>query len=479
MFKTILKRIFLVLFFMFLAETQAIFAEEQNGKQEVSQKPTYTILVSEETKTDAQWGKVVTALEAKHAEKYDVSVITWNPQKPAEILEELRKSTHRYVCFVAKPTEAGARFVMITHVLMRSLDDDPYTDAFWAILTGHEAADALRIIATPDTPVCSVVAGTDVAFDLFESGVGYDEGAKNLKRTKIPGEKVIISHDAPDDTTHAIADALNSADLFVTSGHATEGDWQIGYSYRNGQFLAKDGQLFGKTTDGEIFPIQSQRPKSHLASGNCLIGHIKTDGCMAPSLVHSAGVNMLVGYVVPTWFGYMGWGVQDYFIEQPGRFTLCEAFFANNQALVHRLLNADTLKLGEMDKQGLKFDMNVVAIYGDPAWQNALVEKPSGWEQKLTSSMETDENGAEKTVWTLEITPLRGEKTFDLLCSNGSQRGGRPIIAFLPYIPTAHELPPATILEGEEYQPVVTENFILVPISGMSKTEKTLIRFHY
>jgi hypothetical protein len=32
-----------------------------------------------------------------------------------------------------------------------------------------------------------------------------------------------------------------------------------------------------------------------------------------------------IGYTVPTWYGYAGWGCLDFFVEQPGRFTLAEA----------------------------------------------------------------------------------------------------------------------------------------------------------
>jgi hypothetical protein len=52
----------------------------------------------------------------------------------------------------------------------------------------------------------------------------------------------------------------------------------------------------------------------------------------------SAAVRQMAGYVLPTWYGYQGWGLLDYFVEQPGRFTLTEAFHANHHALVHRLM---------------------------------------------------------------------------------------------------------------------------------------------
>ena len=57
----------------------------------------------------------------------------------------------------------------------------------------------------------------------------------------------------PDDTTKALVDTLNvdQVQLFVTSGHATERDWQIGFRYRNGQFVSRDGALIGVDTEGK------------------------------------------------------------------------------------------------------------------------------------------------------------------------------------------------------------------------------------
>jgi zinc protease len=53
--------------------------------------------------------------------------------------------------------------------------------------------------------------------------------------------------------------------------------------------------------------------------------------------------------------------------------------------------------------------------------------------------------------------------------ANGSQRGKRPIFQLLPIKIGKYKL-----LEGEEYQPVITENFILIP--QPEKIEKTEFR---
>ncbi len=99
---------------------------------------------------------------------------------------------------------------------------------------------------------------------------------------------------------------------------------------------SEKGQLFGLDTHGQRYPIRSDNPKVYLPVGNCLMGHIDGPDAMALAFLNSAGVNQMIGYTVPRWYGYAGWGLLDYFVEQPGRFTLAEAFYANEQALVYR-----------------------------------------------------------------------------------------------------------------------------------------------
>jgi zinc protease len=90
-----------------------------------------------------------------------------------------------------------------------------------------------------------------------------------------------------------------------------------------------------------------------------------------------------------------------------------------------------------------------LAFYGDPAWVARMAPQPTAWDQTLTES-----NG----VWTLEIKPNRGAKTFAPINLNGSQRGGRPIVQFLP-----RRVKDVQVLEGAPFKPVITDDFILVP----------------
>lgn len=432
----------------------------------------YAVVASKATLADAGWKAVTQALLDKHKGRlieYDTSV--------ADALAKLKDPHPRYVCFVARPSEAGKQFVADVHRLVTKIDDDPYADALWGILTGHDAANALRIAkrAEPLT-VRKSAAGTEIALEMCQEGLWYCELNAGKVVRKKPGGQAEESK-GPADSTAALVASLNEyqADLFVTSGHATERDWQIGYRYRNGSFRSKAGKLTGYDTAGKTHEINSPNPKVYLAVGNCLMGHIDGPDAMALGWINSAGVHQMVGYTVPTWFGYAGWGCLDTFVEQPGRYTLAEAFLANHHALVHRLATefADLLPLEPKPGQrpalppaatqradrralmaglGLLHDRDVVAFYGDPAWQARMADAPKAYDQTLTEKDGT---------FTLEILPRRGDKSFGPVNTNGSQRGGRPFVAFL-----TRRVGKVRIVEGQDLKPLVTDDFILVPNPG-------------
>lgn len=456
------SRIVLWLFAM-ISWTLGAWAEEPPAR--------YTIVVSEKTQADPAWQPVITTLQKKHAGHvvpYSTSI--------ADVHGALQKRFPRYVCFVATPDEASREFVAQVHRVTRELDADPYTDCQWGILTGFDAANALRI-ASGNEPliVRKVASGTEIALDHCAEGVWFSELKAGL-RVRKSASGAITSETGEADTTRSLADTLvrNKTQLFVTSGHATERDWQIGFAYRNGQFVSQAGQLFGVDLQGQRFPIQSTEPRVYLAVGNCLMGNIDGPDAMALAFLNSAGMRQMVGYTVLTWYGYAGWGCLDYFVEQPGRFTLNEAFYANQQALLHRLQTyapellaenpapgrtvrsvsiSDTARqagLTSQDLAGLLHDRDVLAFYGDPAWSARMEPGPLAYDQTLT---ETD------GVYTLVISGRAGEKSFAPVNTNGSQRGGRPIIQFLP-----HRLKNIQILSGSQWHPVVTDNFVLVPL---------------
>ena len=441
----------------------------------------YAIVVSARTETNAGWREVVGELRQKHA----AAVITYQASVD-EALPALRKLFPRYACFVAQPTEVSRGFVTQVHRLTRRLNDDPYPDCFWGILTGYDAANALRIARCSEPLIIRKVAsGTPIPLQQFDEGKCYSEldSGRMMSRERggQPQEMQVAA-----DTTEALVKSLTEyhADMFVTSGHASERDWQIGYRCRNGQFRCQRGVVYGLDTLGRRFPVQSANPKVYLPVGNCLMGHIDGTEAMALAFMNSAGVNQMFGYTVNTWYGYAGWGCLDYFVEQPGRFTLAEAFYANQAALIHRLqtyfpelvdaafdplskakpvikVNAAARAAGltEQDGLGLLYDRDSLAFYGDSAWEARLAPSATAWEQHLSVT-----NG----LWSFEIRPRRGEQSFTTGDTNGSQRGGRPVVQLLP-----ERLDNIQIVEGQELRPVFTSRIILVPILRQCAPAKT------
>jgi zinc protease len=411
----------------------------------------YCVVVSQATRDRPEWSKVVDELVKKH----NAHVITY--QKLDDALPQLTERFPRYACFVATSAEAGREFVAQVHRLTRKLDSDPYTDVQWGILTGYDAKNALDIAATREPLIVKKVAsGTEVALDHCREGIWYSELEAGKTAQRKPGGEIEFTTGSADSTA-ALAKTLSDyrADLFVTSGHATERNWQIGFRYQNGYFVSQQGQLFGLDTKKNRFPITAPEPKVYLPIGNCLMGHIDGPDAMALAFMNSAGVKQMMGYTVNTWFGYGGWGCLDYFIEQPGRYTFTEAFHANHHALIHKLttespdIAATNPRPGDFVRNGLLYDRDVVALYGDPAWEARLADGPLSYGQSLQ---------VEGDTYTFTIEPKLAEKSFAPVNTNGSQRGGRPFVAFFP-----HRVRDAKIIDGGDLKPVVTDNFILVP----------------
>lgn len=435
----------------------------------------YAVVVSQRTHDDPAWRKVVAALVEKHR----AEVIVYRGEV-TESLEPLRKLFPRYACFVAQPEEAGREFVVQVNRLTRKLDDDPYGDVLWGILTGYTADDALRI-ARHQEPLLirKAAAGTGLDLGLFDEGVWYNEGHPTEYTEKRRGGPV-EKKNGPADAAEPLVDVLNRfrPDLFLTSGHATDRDWQIGYPpQKKGQFRCKDGVLLGVDLKGRQYPIRSPNPKVYLPAGNCLMGLIRDRQSMALAWMGSGGVDQMIGYVVSTWFGRGGWGTRDYFFGEPGRYTLSEAFFFNNQTIVNELetrfpktarrefdqwnIETDPRLLGRLaaslgytrpdeglkDNLGLLWDRDTVAFYGDPAWEARLAPRELPFTQQLTV------NG---DVYTFELRAAKDCKP------------ARPPAMLLP-----QRLKDVVLVEGKELGPLLTDNFIIVTKPGSLAAGKT------
>jgi zinc protease len=131
---------------------------------------------------------------------------------------------------------------------------------------------------------------------------------------------------------------------------------------------------------------------------------------------------------------------------RPGKFTLSEA--------------ARNAGLSEHDGVGLLHDRDVLALYGDPAWSAKLAPGKLSYEQTLTE--------VAAGVFAVEIKPLSGEKSFEPVNQNGSQRGWRPFVQFFP-----NRVKDIEIISGAELSPVITDTFVLIPNPRSCDPNKT------
>ena len=145
----------------------------------------YVVVVSKATHDQREWAQVVETL----VEKHDASVFEFQ-NSVHEVLPNLKQQLPRYTCFVARHEEVDRDLVRKIYELTMNLDEDPYTDTFWGILTGFDAANALKIAKHNDPlEIKKVVSGTEFATEMVIEGFWYDELVKNKHVKKLRGER--------------------------------------------------------------------------------------------------------------------------------------------------------------------------------------------------------------------------------------------------------------------------------------------------
>ena len=330
----------------------------------------YAVIVSEATLATPGWGEVVQAALDKHSG----TLVTYQGEAfPRSVKRELSRLRPEYCCFVGQLVELGEEYVRRAHQLTRALDADPWGDAVWAILTGARPEDALRQLEAPPLRVESGLLKTCGGWlNQLTSGEYHSEANLTEHWLKQAGGVLQQPNDGPEDDTPALVDALNQgrADFVVTSGHAWPDGWQLHYPTADpeGYFLADNGTLYGLDNAKRRLDILSTNPKIIYAVGNCLAGRLTQPNCLAAGWLGSGGAVQFAGYTVETWFGYMGWGVASYFLDLQDQYTFAEASFLINQALLFE----ERHPLPDSNQEGLAYDRDVWALYGDPAYEARL-----------------------------------------------------------------------------------------------------------
>lgn len=415
----------------------------------------YAIVVSSKTNDSPEWKKVVEALDEKYS---DTQLFIWQSEIK-EIKKELKKYNPKYVCFVIPPEEMTKSsvdhfepnpIVKNIHIMLRDLDNDPYEDAIWGIITGYDVDDALRIAKQKQPLFISNGTGATKGWiEYLDSGVAYSETEDNTYfiKSSETNNKALEKTDGPLDVTEEFAEQINSnkVDILWSSSHATENDFSgFRHNKETGSIIPEDGQLkVISLNKDEVYSINSDNPKIYLAAGNCLIGNINQQNCMLTAWLHSGGVYQFVGYTNATWFGYIGWGVGKYFFEMSGDITFAEAFYSSNIALIYELNSNKAMDNRTL--QGLTYDKNAVAFYGDPAWEvrpekQLVKETPLLIERNLT----TTSLSKNKVRFELEIT------------ANSSTVLERPVVEILPF-----QVKKAKVVYATTGSAVCTDNFIL------------------
>ena len=412
----------------------------------------YVVAVEEAASDDSGWMKVADALKKKHGA--EVLVFKYEGEGFAKLLDALRARRPKYVCFVVKPEKAGRGFIAAAYRMMRRIDDDEYGDAIWGVVTGYCAEDALRAVAARSGTIRSGATsmGGQRSLDNYESGFASSETSENdfwMKRKGGATEKVPTGG-SPAKT---LAMAFNSMpiDYFVTSGHARERDWQIVYNKNKGSLVhTKEAGLDFIEPGGKTrYALTNASLRVYIGAGNCLIGHVDARACMATAWMHSAGTEQFAGYTVPSWYGFMGWGVKGVF--EQGRYSLAETRFLENE----RLNWVRRKKHSAKDAKGLDYDRDTFAVYGDPA-------------QRITFPKDTTPYNVKVRGADVEVEFTRECKFADVK----DTRGARPVMALLD------AAPPGDALFGKDGKEiadaVVTERFILIPAPGQHRPGEKL-----
>ena len=374
----------------------------------------YLVVASNRARATDGWRQVIGALAARH----DAEMLFYE-QSPTELLPELKRRHPRLVGVVAMPDEAGRDQVGAFNRLFRKIDDDPWLDVRWGMVTASGWEDAMDVVRTEKPlEVRRMLSNTPVPLEVASDGTYFDEGVAGRRMERrngeepqeLLGDKVIAD---------LFAERFNKTppDLLVTSGRTNEERWMLGYNFDGGRVVvSEEGDLRTRTPDGVEVPLRHSGPMAMLGAGSCLLGYVPDDTVLPLAFIRDGGARQIIGYASTTWHGAGGWDVYRRFLEEPGRNTLAEATWLAQQDLVRRFhaefpevepvstegfserevpefraavteaTGMDRLDPRFHDLAGYLWDRDAMVIIGDPAWAVRLESGPLPW----TSEMRRD-----------------------------------------------------------------------------------------
>lgn len=374
------------------------FAAGKKGGKE------YVIVANQSLVRNPEWSKVIDYLRERH----EAGVIYYL-NSPVEVKEKLQRLRPRYVAFVEQPERIGLQYVLRINRMSREIDEDIYVDFRWGIITGYDAAAALRLVENARDPLVirsalSTTTGVrDVYFDRFalisdskdgEICTKTDNGSHSDTLTP---ERIL--------TKFCLLYEDLDPDAIFTASHATEQNLEMPYS--RGNIKSEGGKLYAALPGEKIFLKESRKPKVYFPVGNCLIGNVNnTRESMAIAWLNSVGVTGMLAYVVPTWYGAGGWGTLKVWTDFPGQYSLVDAFFINMQLMqlrmqewsptfkklkfphetirseeqmnnllgrgMQQIIQVTGIEKPTKDHLGTLYDEDVMVYFGDPKWDVRL-----------------------------------------------------------------------------------------------------------
>lgn len=337
----------------------------------------YVVVISEATAAMPQWKSVATKL----AGKYKGIIVTYKDSVFSK-QDALKKLAPRYMAVVARPEEINRVFVNDLHRLSRRLDDDPFGDCIWGLITGYTPKDAMRLISQSKPLIISRSMGTtNVDASRFKDSMSITDWQpfQFVEQHNGTGQtspefydKGLKEQEQGDETSLGVTPKLMeywkrySPQLFVTASHATQFNLEMPFGKGiivsgNNRFYALNKKQFSEFTtflSGVIFngkeddlisflerskaPVIQAKPVPAVwvAAGNCLIGDAKnTKNSMVVTALSHYGFNQMVGYTVPSWYGKGGWGTLDLLFGNHDTSSLAEAWYLNNQFILDETLN--------------------------------------------------------------------------------------------------------------------------------------------
>lgn len=449
------------------------------GCQSVSVQSDYVVIAGKAVQEDSAWYAVVETLADKHQGK----ILSYR-ESPDELLQQLQQIHPRYVAIVEKPENLNRDYVIAMHQLSRKIDNDLYADFLWGIITGYDAQNAMQMVNNSSEPL--IVRDAVATIMEMHSGKWFDKYAwvddhdKGLWGEKTSQEDSVVTYRIPpEEVLQKFYDiyAEYEPDLVVTAAHATEKNLEMPFSL--GNIKSKAGRLYADFPAGIKDLKESGKRKIYFAVGNCLIGNVNnTNESMAIAWMNSGNAAAMIGYVVTTWHGRNGWGGLKYWLTNPGRYSLPEAIFMNQQDLISQL-NGWSSKLPELeypfdagnefeegqkliteatgiipdnDQLGFLHDRDVLAYYGDPKWDARLQEIPEESDYTVTSEIK-----GQKCIITITTS---GNFSLERMKGDKFKQEHVLDLPFSYFFPERLDNPRLTA--GQKWSVALDENFLLI-----------------